>query len=327
MRLFLRPTNSVVFAAPMLALLAALSALAAPGDTAADRVFGQAGNFATNLPNMGGANPSATSLSNPNAEALDSSGRLYVADFANQRVLEYDTPPTSQTATRVFGQAGSFTTNTANKGGISANSLYYPSGVALDGAGRLYVADQQNNRVLEYDSPLTSQTATRVFGQAGSFTTNTANNGGISANSLYGPAGLSVGTTGRLYVADWSNNRVLEYDTPLTSQTATRVFGQAGSFTTNTANNGGVTASAFFNPSGLALDGAGNLYVADFLNSRILEFNAPPSVGGIAEEPGVQALTSAAPSSGRDYAAYILGAAFVLVVAAAGAVSWRRRRG
>jgi sugar lactone lactonase YvrE len=58
-----------------------------------------------------------------------------------------------------------------------------PYGVALDSSGNLYVADSYNNRVLFY--PSGSTTATRVYGQLGSFTTNTQNNGGISANSLF----------------------------------------------------------------------------------------------------------------------------------------------
>ncbi len=62
--------------------------------------------------------------------ALDSSGNLYVADEYNNRVLFY--PAGSTTATRVYGQSGSFTSNTANNGGISANSLRQPCGVALD---------------------------------------------------------------------------------------------------------------------------------------------------------------------------------------------------
>ena len=61
----------------------------------------------------------------------------------------------------------------------------------MDSSGDLYVADGNNSRVLFYLSG--STTATRVYGQCGSFTTSTANNGGISANSLDNPAGLASG--------------------------------------------------------------------------------------------------------------------------------------
>ncbi len=146
----------------------------------------------------------------------------------------------STTADVVYGQGGSFTTSNPNNGGISANSLWDPYGVALDSGGNLYVADYNNNRVLFY--PSGSATATRVYGQFGSFTTNTGDNGGISANSIYGPFGVALDSSGNLYVADTLNNRVLFY--PSGSTTATRVYGQFGNFTTNTPNNGGISANS-----------------------------------------------------------------------------------
>ena len=106
----------------------------------------------------------------------------------------------STTADVVYGQLGSFTTNGPNDGGISANSLFLNSDVALDSSGNLYVADSLNNRVLFY--PAGSTTATRVYGQIGSFTTDSANNGGVSANSLDNPTGVALDSSGNLYVAD-----------------------------------------------------------------------------------------------------------------------------
>jgi hypothetical protein len=175
------------------------------GSTTATRVYGQNGSFTTNTANNGGV--SANSLNNPYGVALDSSGNLYVADSGNNRVLFY--PAGSTTATQVYGQGGSFTTGTANNGGISSNSLYEPLGVVLDSSGDLYVADEKNNRVLVY--PFSSTTATQVYGQLGSFTTGSANNGGVSANSLYQPFGVSLDSSGDLYVGDTFNNRVVEY--------------------------------------------------------------------------------------------------------------------
>ncbi len=236
------------------------------GSTTATRVYGQGGSFTSNAANNGGV--SANSLWEPFAVALDGSGNLYVADYVNNRVLYY--PAGSTTATRVYGQGGSFTSGAANNGGISANSLDQPTGVALDSSGDLYVADLQNNRVLFY--PYGSTTATQVYGQGGSFTTNAINNGGVSANSLSNPLALTVDPSGNLYVVDRSNNRVLFY--PFGSTTASRVYGQGGSFTTNTINTGGVSANSLADPYGIALDSSGNLYVSDWLNGRVLEYGS-----------------------------------------------------
>ncbi len=237
------------------------------GSTTATRVYGQDGSFSASSENNGGI--SANSLSGPTGVALDSSGNLYVVDNPNNRVLFY--PSGSTTATRVYGQGGSFASNTPNNGGVSANSLYFPYGLALDSSGNLYVGDFDSNRVLFY--PSGSTTATRVYGQGGSFTANSENNGGVSASSLFYPAGVALDSSGNLYVADTENNRVLFY--PSGSTTATRVYGQGGSFTANTENNGGVSASSLFYPAGVALDSGGNLYVADQQNNRVLLY--PPT--------------------------------------------------
>ena len=107
-----------------------------------------------------------------------------------------------------LGEGGSFTSNACNydtgKGSSTANDLCFPTGVALDGWGNLYVADHDNNRVLEFNSPLTNTTANTVFGQGGSFTTNVVNNGGLTANSLQEPSGVALDALGNLYVADWA---------------------------------------------------------------------------------------------------------------------------
>jgi len=165
---------------------------------------------------------------------VDTAGHLYVADRSNNRVLQYDRPLASQVADRVFGQGGSFASNTCNLGGTSTSSLCLPLGIAVDSGRHLYVADRNNSRVLEYDSPLASQDADRVFGHGESFTHNDCRLGGVNASSLCVATGMAVDRAGHLYIADQANNRVLEYDSPLAPQTpdrpADRVLGQGGSF-------------------------------------------------------------------------------------------------
>jgi Concanavalin A-like lectin/glucanases superfamily/NHL repeat len=195
------------------------------GTTTATRVYGQNGSFTTALVNNTGGTAntvSATSLNQPGGIDLDSSNNLYIADFANDRVLYY--PSSTTTATRVYGQNGSFTTALVNNTGgtantVSATSLSSPQGVALDSNNNLYVAEQGNNRVLYYPSGTT--TATRVYGQNGSFTTALVNNTGgtantVSATSLDLAYGVNIGSNGYIYITDNSNHRVLVYQTSLT---------------------------------------------------------------------------------------------------------------
>jgi sugar lactone lactonase YvrE len=247
------------------------------GERTANRVFGQDGSFSTNECNNGGI--SGASLCMPSGIALDSAGHLYVADTLNSRVLEYGSPERSTTANRVLGQDGSLTTDYCNGGAISARSMCKPGSVALDAEGHLYVADTGNNRVLEYDLPLTTLTANHVFGQHGSFATDECNAGLLSAETVCHPAGVVVDADGHLYVADTGNGRVLEYNSPHESAVASRVFGQPARFDEGGCNSSGLNANSLCDPNGLALDAEGHLYVADTGNNRILKYNPPPGGG------------------------------------------------
>ena len=215
------------------------------------RVYGQA-DFTSN-----GVGVSATAMSNPNGCVSNSSG-FYVVDRNNSRVLYFE--PNSTTASRVYGQGGNFTANVANNGGRSASSLSYPDGMCADTNG-IYVVDTGNNRVLYFAG--TSTTASRVYGQP-DFISATANNGGISANSLRTPSAIYVDREG-LYVADTDNHRALFY--PGTSTTATRVYGQPN-FTTATS---GLSATNMNQPFGICGDDTG-LYIVDTANNRVMYY-------------------------------------------------------
>ena len=177
---------------------------------AAIYVIGQP-DFVHSGPNAGGL---ASGLDNPFGLTLDGQDDLFVADSNNNRVLEYNDPLHNDFAPdHVFGQP-SFITNTANIGGLGAAGLDSPTSAALDANGDLYVADTNNNRVLEYSHPLSNQTADHVFGQP-DFIHKGNNQGGLGAASLHNPASVTVDSLGNLYIADFLNNRVLEYDVPL----------------------------------------------------------------------------------------------------------------
>ena len=103
-----------------------------------------------------------------------------MADSVNSRVLFY--PSGSTTATRVYGQLGSFTTNSPNNGGVSANSLWPVWSHRRQYRQPLYCRQPKPSGA--FLSLQGGTTATQVYGQLGSFTTNTANRWRVSANSL-----------------------------------------------------------------------------------------------------------------------------------------------
>ena len=192
-----------------------------PLDNVADAVLGEL-DFAHSSRNT----LAEDSVAYPSATAIDTSRSpeaVYVADTENSRVLVWlDAAAFSNgdNADLVIGQPDLLSAG-CNSDGVSASSLCAPSGVAVDKAGNLYVADgyyNNHNRVLEYNDPSgTDQVADRVFGQGGDFTSNECNLGGISESSLCGPEGVAADGAGNLYVADSYNHRVLRFDSPVPS--------------------------------------------------------------------------------------------------------------
>jgi hypothetical protein len=263
---------------------------ASDGDTTADRVYGQFGNFTTNPPNNDGVGgngiPSADTIGVFSLGVLaDGDGGLYVSDSSNHRVLYY-APDGDTTADRVYGQSGSFITGVENNdgsgqtGAASADSLNFPRGLALDNSGGFYVADRENHRVL-YFAADGDTTADRVYGHNGSFTSNVANDDGAgnsgnpTADNFNQPPSVAVDSSDGIYVADRDNNRVLYFandgDTP-----ADWIFGQFGSFTSSVANNddsgasGAPSAQNLNRPQFVMVAADGSLYISDTGNNRVL---------------------------------------------------------
>jgi sugar lactone lactonase YvrE len=226
-------------------------------------------------PDFVSSDPATTQsgLSFPAGVAVDKAGDLFVAERSNNRILEFVAPLTKgMMATTVIGQPG-FTSNVA---ATTQSGLSFPAGIALDRVGNLFVADQSNNRVLEFEPPfLPGMKASAVIGQL-NFTSRAA---AVTANGLSGPLAVALDAAGNLFVADARNNRVLEYKPPfgVFGKSASVVFGQS----VFTSNVGGTTASGLVFPAGVGLDGSGNLYVSDNVNDRVLEFE-PPFTSGMA---------------------------------------------
>ncbi len=211
---------------------------------------------------------------------------LYISDTGNNRVLVWKDSVHFQNgdpADLVIGQPGLQTgaANVDTQGSTtnpSATSLYAPAGVAVASDGTLYVADLGNNRVLRYPRPVSQSgriTPDAVIGQA-TFTSSLSSL--VSASSLKAPAGLAIGPTGDLFIADSGNNRVLEYSPGAgNGAAALRVYGQPNM--SGSAALSQVSAQTLSNPQGIALDQGSNLYVADTGANRVLIFpntqNAP----------------------------------------------------
>ncbi len=195
--------------------------------------------------------------------------KLYVADADNHRVLRFSTIGLTNgaPAEAVFGQPD-FTTTSS---GTSATKMNTPFGLAVDAAGNLFVSERDNSRVLRFNAAFSKPSGASADGVLGQ-TNFTSGSPDIGPNRLNKPEGLTIDNAGNLYVSDQFNNRVLRFNNAAAKPNganADAVLGQPDF----TSSSSGVSQSQFLSPTDVALDGSGNLYVADYNNHRVLRFN------------------------------------------------------
>src|SRR5213594_3256688 len=188
----------------------------------------------------------------PAGVAVDSAGNLYNVDYANQRIRKVNT---SGTITTVAGN-GTAGYNGDNIAAISAELNHPFVGVAVDSAGNLYIADERNQRIRKVN---TSGTITTVAGN-GKAGYNGDNIAATSAELNY-PAAVAVDSAGELYIADFANRRIRKVNT---SGTITNVAGNGTA--AYKEDNIAATSAELNYPTAVAVDSAGDLYIADYDN-------------------------------------------------------------
>ncbi len=219
---------------------------------------------------------------NPAGLAMDKAGNIYVADSVNQVVRKV-------TASAVSTYAGNGASGYSGDGGAATSAtLDNPTGLALDEANNLFIADQGNGLIRRVDA--VSGVITTVAG--GGSTVITAASSSVAARSaaLLGPASVAVDLAGDLFIADSFHQTILRVDA--VSGYITLYAGSGTGGGTDALGDGEAATSAILNnPTGLTLDAAGNLYVADTGDNMIRMINASTGI-----------ITSVAGSGGYGYA-------------------------
>jgi sugar lactone lactonase YvrE len=205
------------------------------------------------------ANPTAAMFRNPQGIALDGSGGVaYVADSVNSVIRKI-----VLASGAVSTVAGNGSNGIGGDGGPATGALLNtPTGVAVDGGGNLYIADQGNNLIRRVDAATQIISTVAGGGTVASGADQLGDGGPATSAILYGPHSVALDPAGNLYIADAFHNLVREVNAA--SSTITVVAGGGTAAGTDGFGDGGTATSAFLsNPSGVALDSVGNLYIAD----------------------------------------------------------------
>ncbi len=198
------------------------------------------------------ATGTAARFSAPAALCFDGAGNLYVTEQGNNAIRKI----TSAGVVTTF--AGSGAAGSTNGTGTAA-SFNAPAGIAIDGSGNLYVAEQNNNDIRK----ITPGAVVSTFAGSTSGTAGYTNATGTAARFSF-PAIICFDGSGNMFVTDWGNNAIRE----ITSAGVVTTFAGSTSGTSGSTNGTG-TAARFSSPAGIAIDGAGNFYISEYGNNDI----------------------------------------------------------
>ena len=204
----------------------------------------------------------SAAFGSPWGVTVDSAGIVYVADTYNQTIRKITPGLTNWTVTTLAGAVGHVGGTDATG---SAARFWYPAGIAVDTARNIYVADQLNCTIRRITQ---AGVVTTLAGSAGASGTN---DGVGSAAGFNQPVGVAVDSASRVYVADSGNHtiRVIATDNAVSTL--------AGRGRYSGTNDGAGSAARFNIPSGIGVDGAGNVYVAEH-GSHTVRFVTPAGV-------------------------------------------------
>jgi sugar lactone lactonase YvrE len=199
----------------------------------------------------------------PAGITLDAAGNLYVADASDNMIRKIS--PSGVVTTLAGGGSNPLSPD----GTGTAASFNNPTGVAVDAAGNVYVADADNNLIRKIDP---SEVVTTLAGYINS-------NAGIMAN-LYNPIGVAVDADGYVFVADQGNSLIRRISP---SGDMIILAGHNNGFSGVSGSANGVGTAAYFSgPQGVAVDAKGNVYVADTYNNLIRKISSSGVVSTLA---------------------------------------------
>ncbi len=245
----------------------------------------------------------AARFNQPWSVAVGTADDLYVTDNGNETIRRVTAGGVVNTYAGQVGKFGSA------DGTASAARFWFATGLFVDAAENVYVADSNNNTIRKVT---TDGAVSTLAGLANGVVPAPGSEDGTgSAARFHQPNGVAVDAAGNVYVADYANQTIRKITAEAVVST---IAGQAGEPGSVDANG---KCARFAGPSGVAVDGAGNVFVADFVNDtvrRITPGGVVTTVAGLAQSPGSADGTGAAAKFDGPYGVAVDGAGNLYVV-------------
>ena len=214
-----------------------------------------------------GSTASSAELNSPQSVAVDNSGNIYITDAGNNRIRKIDTSGIINTI------AGNGTAGWSGDGGAAtAASLFTPNSIAIDHLGNIYFTDGGNNVIRKINN---SGIISTIGGD--NYSGFSGDGGPATAAEIANPVGIKVDNIGNIYFCDLNNNRIRKIDTSGIISTI------AGTGTAGYNGDDTAAVGAELNtPTGLGIDGAGDIYIADGGNNRVRMVNTSGIISTVA---------------------------------------------
>jgi len=231
-------------------------------------------------------------LDDPNSVAVDASGNLYIADSSNNCIRKVSA---SGIITTVAGDGSAG--YSGDNGLATSAELNRPYGVAVDASGNLYIADTYNQRIRKVSvSGIITTVAGNGYSDGSTLAINsggyTGDGGPATSAELNAPLAVAVDQSGNLYIADTYNNRIRKVSS---SGAITTVAGngQGGLFGGNSGDSGPATSAELAQPTGVAVDASGNIYIiSDQYNNCIRKVDTSGVITTVGYGGSIQGYTS-----------------------------------
>ena len=213
-----------------------------------------------------GASAFSATVALPSHLAFDASGNLYISERFCVRKIDKNTGI-------ITAIAGNGTPGNSGDGGLATSArLYYPSRIAFDSVGNIYIADNSTSSCIRKVN-ISTRIITTVVGINGKY--GYSGDGGLATSALLtSPTGISIDAKGNLYISDGGNHCIRKVNATtgiISTIVGNGIAGYSG-------DGGSATAAQLNDPSGISFDAAGNLYIADRGNNRIRKVNKSTGV-------------------------------------------------